>query len=175
MQPRIFKMPLHIINGDILQLKNIQYIVHQTNCLCVRSHGLSESIAQVYPWSDVYSQRRHIPGRNLAIPEHRSKPGSISIFKNPNHGPHVICLHAQYDFGTPRQKQRLWEYKDTSHNREYWFKQCLEQVKHLKPESLAFPWKIGCGLAGGNWEKYYPMIVELSNYCDVTLVYKPPV
>ena len=166
-------MTLHIVNGDLLQLNNVDYIVHQTNCLCVRSHGLSQALAQTYPWADVYCQRRHIQGRNLAIPEDRAIPGTIQIFTNPGRGPSVICLFGQYDFGTPRQKQRVWDYKDTSQNREQWFQQCLEEVKRLQPKSLAFPWGIGCGLAGGYWERYYNMIVKLSKTCDVTLVYKP--
>jgi hypothetical protein len=41
-------MPLHIINGDIFNMDNVEYIVHQVNCLTVQSHGLSESISIKY-------------------------------------------------------------------------------------------------------------------------------
>ena len=30
-------------------------------------------------------------------------------------------------------------------------------------ESIAFPWRIGCGLAGGNWEWY---LGTLKNFAD---------
>ena len=73
-------------------MDNVEYIVHQVDCLRVQSHGLSESISMKYPWADVYVQRRNIQGRHLAIAKDRDIPGTIRIFKNPNHTPYVICL-----------------------------------------------------------------------------------
>ena len=43
-------------------------------------------------------------------------------------------------------------------------------------ESVAFPYGIGCGLAGGNWEEYQAMLEEFANMvypARVTLVLKP--
>jgi hypothetical protein len=164
-------MPLHIINGDILNMDNVEYIVHQVNCLTVQSHGLSESISMKYPWADVHAQRRNITGRYLAIAKDRDIPGTIRIFKNPSHTPHVICLFGQYDFGTPRYQQRVFDFKDSSENREHLFYSCLKHISELKPISAALSWGICCSLDGGNWERYYSMIVNLSSHCDVTLVY----
>jgi hypothetical protein len=39
---------------------------------------------------------------------------------------------------------------------------CLESITELKPKSIGFPWKIGCGLAGGDWKTYYSVILEWS-------------
>ena len=38
----------------------------------------------------------------------------------------------------------------------------LTEIAKLKPTSLAFPYNIGCGLAGGDLDKYYPTLQEFS-------------
>ena len=93
-----------------------------------------------YPWADVYAQRRNITGRYLAIAKDRDIPGTIRIFKNPSHTPHVICLFGQYDFGTPRYQQRVFDFKDSSENRENLFYSCLKHISELKPKSAVLPW-----------------------------------
>jgi hypothetical protein len=46
-------------------------------------------------------------------------------------------------------------------------------LKIEKLESIAFPWRIGCGAAGGNWEKYMKMIEGFSEYVDgEVLIYR---
>ena len=122
------RMPLHIINGDILNMDNVEYIVHQVDCLRVQSHGLSESISMKYPWADVYVQRRNIQGRHLAIAKDRDIPGTIRIFKNSNHTPYVICFFGQYDFGTPRHQQKVFDFKDSSEKNGF-IRACNTSVK----------------------------------------------
>ena len=62
--------------------------------------------------------------------------------------------------------------------REGYFKRCLgligDKIEGL--ESIAFPWQIGCGLAGGEWKVYEGMIKEFAeSYPDVSVViYKLP-
>jgi hypothetical protein len=38
-----------------------------------------------------------------------------------------------------------------------------EEEEGSLPCMLYDPWGIGCSLAGGNWKRYYSMIVNLSN------------
>lgn len=61
------------------------------------------------------------------------------------------------------------ELKDTYEQRETWFGEALAdlatQLKEEK-ETVAFPYKIGCGLAGGNWEKYRAMIEKFDEDND---------
>ena len=70
--------------------------------------------------------------------------------------PDVIVLFAQWDFGKGERYQRtVSSYKDTPEEREQWFKQCLDELgKCDYYQNFAFPYKIGCGLAGGNWDHY---------------------
>jgi len=38
---------------------------------------------------------------------------------------------------------------------------------------IGVPYKIGCGLAGGNWDKYHDMLLSFSNKIDCKVkVYK---
>jgi hypothetical protein len=41
------------LKGNLVEKKNVDAIVHQCNCLTVKSHGLSKQIARKFPWADV--------------------------------------------------------------------------------------------------------------------------
>lgn len=56
---------------------------------------------------------------------------------------------------------------DSTTQRLVWFKQCLsalaEELNMDKEiHSIAVPWKIGCGLAGGQWSLYEAAIKEFA-------------
>ena len=177
--PKEYKPPgVYIRGGDLTEWKETDAIVHQCNCLAVTSHGLSAEIAHKYWWADPYHHRKPERRRNLAVKEHRAQPGSIQIMKNPQgKKPDVIILYAQWDFGVGDKYYRRVSdgYEDTYEEREKWFRQCLDELgKCDQYQTLAFPYKIGCGLAGGNWENYLVMINDFTfKYKkDVTLVKK---
>lgn len=156
------------IKGDILELEydSNSYIIQQCNCLAIKPHGLSASISKKFSYADFYSLRSQLGKRNLATHETRSIPGTIGILhNNSNTSPHIVALYAQYDFGKVNSYygERPDEYSDTTENRYKWFKKSLRELrKTLKNKSLDnnikykiyFPFKIGCGLAGGDWKKY---------------------
>ena len=148
---------LKIVNDDLLNAKE-QYICQQTNCISVNAHGLSETI-RVKLGVDPYSLRRALNGRNHAIAEDCDVPGTIKVFKN------VICMLAQYGMGKPYKYGNKVE--DSFEKRLLWFKTCLFEISKLKPSSVAFPYNIGCGLAGGNWEDYLAALNHFSNYFQI--------
>ena len=180
--PKLYKPWHHWVEnraGDITNWTETDAIVHQCNCLTVKAHGLSAQIAKKYPWGDVYRFRRCQRFRNLAIPADRKEPGTIQILRNPgldvvknSNGesrlvpkkPDVIALYAQWDFGKGGGYQRiLSHHRDTPQERERWFAQCLEELgKCDHYQNLTFPYKIGCGLAGGNWDHYLTMIRDFA-------------
>ena len=54
---------------------------------------------------------------------------------------------------------------DDAKTREIWFQSCLDELEELgsqMPATIAFPFKIGCNLAGGNWEHYEAMIISFA-------------
>ena len=149
-----------IIYDDILNAKE-QYIAHQCNCLTVKSHGLSKTIADAYPWADHYSTRRSLNGRNYAIEKDRDIPGTFKILHSPDKKKSVICMFAQWTPGIPQKYKTYPLYQlDTYESRVSWFAECLIRLKesNLETKAIAFPWKIGCGLARGSWPVYKKML-----------------
>ena len=59
--------------------------------------------------------------------------------------------------------------------REEWFRYCLGLIDKVDGvKSVALPWQIGCGLAGGDWIVYEKMIRDWAeNHPDVLVaIYK---
>jgi O-acetyl-ADP-ribose deacetylase (regulator of RNase III) len=153
---------ISVVNADLITSQE-EYIVQQCNCVATRPHGLSKTIADKFT-CDPYSSRKKIGNRNMASEECRPNPGSFEVFESSENTPKIICLFAQYGMGKPysyNNSYKQWE--DSSASRLQWFKQGLRDIVKLQPRSLALPYKIGCGLAGGNWEKdYFPALKEFS-------------
>lgn len=131
-------------DGDLLEATE-EYIAHQCNCVTKRGMGLSGDISRKFPYADPYS------------PHSLKNPSTIKIYTHIDH-PKFIGMFAQYYPGKPKVSSDI----DTVSNRENWFLDCLHQIGQLKPASVAFPYKIGCGLAGGDWEHYLTMLREIS-------------
>lgn len=162
------------IEDDIFNVQS-DYIVQQCNCLTIKSHGLSKEIAKRFPEADLYSKRRQVNNRNLAVPEDRSTPGSISIDGK------IINIFGQWRPGKIGTKYDNYYPEsnppETSETRLMWFKMGLEKIsKTLDSNSekvIAFPFGIGCGLAGGDWEEYSKAILsfaENNNHLKILIV-----
>jgi hypothetical protein len=69
---------------------------------------------------------------------------------------HVIAMIAQVNQGKPSLSEPA-EY------RQKLFETCLEKIAQLPNiTQVAFPYKIGCGMAGGNWDLYKSTIEKWS-------------
>ncbi|XP_071160719.1 uncharacterized protein [Mytilus edulis] len=169
-------MSLKFVFGDLLSIRDVDVIVHQVNCLCVKAHGLSKQISVKYPWADIYSKRRAEGEKNLAVLEDRDTPGTIRVFKSPNQlRPDIVCFLSQWDFGTTFIIHRkIPPYKDTRDNRIIWFKQCLERLKELNVKTVGLPDHIGCGLGGGDWTAYFEIIEKFAKANDINFVIVTP-
>lgn len=164
--------------GNIIEA-DVDVIAQQCNCLTVKSHGLSKTISDKMN-VDLYKFRRKIQYKsNLAIESDRGIPGTCQLFKNnSNFKPrYVACLLGQFAPGKPgiyyKEVSKLHQLVDDEYQRILWFEKSLkhlfDQMKHYELDSIAFPKFIGCGLAGGNWEKYYSLIKEFTIYSGFTV------
>lgn len=159
---------LETVCGDLLTSKE-DYIIQQCNCISVKPHGLSKYIAEKRG-CDPYSIRRCVGNKNLAVEKDRAIPGTIYVKDS------VICLFAQYGMGQPymyNNKNKQW--RDGYQNRLQWFTEALEKIPLLEPtpKSLGVPFKIGCGLAGGNWKQYKKILEEFSDKFGIAIkIYK---
>ncbi len=143
-------MSLSIKHADLLDATE-DYICHQCNCVTTTPYGLSAQIFQKFPYANIYAQRTLNPGsKNFARPDTQSAPGTIDVIGN------VINLYAQYGPGKPNG------FNDSIEQRKTWFKNCLNQIGALKPKSVAVPYNIGCGLAGGVWSEYETMLTQFA-------------
>lgn len=168
-----FEVP--IIDGDLFTYKS-DMIVQQCNCLTCRALGLAKDIADKYQVNSYQHRKCLYNNANCAIKEDRQTVGNIKIYRLKNKNTNYIaCLFSQFAPGRPNHyySNILAEHIDpltqkslieTKETREIWFKLCLKklaiQIKHLKCQIIAFPYAIGCGLAGGDWSNYYQMINE---------------
>lgn len=163
-----------VIHGNLLNATE-QYIAQQCNCYTIRSHGLAAAIAKQFgPVADPYANRKPVGTRNLAVEEDRDTPGTIRVLNN-----HVICMFAQLCPGKPLCYKSYPNYQiDTAEQRVEWFKQCLVAIETtlgeaplgMECKSIAFPWTIGCGLAGGDWTTYRKMIEDFAQRTQIVCV-----
>lgn len=149
-------MSVKTICGNLLEA-DTQYIAHQCNCLTLKGANLSKIIFSTFPYADIYKTRVRKHWK-----ESRDKPGNIIIKGNGEDKRYVINMLGQLFPGSPRYPDSV---TDGYKSREKYFKECLtailEEIPNLK--SIAFPWKIGCGMAGGDWNIYFKMIEDFSN------------
>lgn len=140
-----------IINqlGDITKV-NTKYIVHQCNCVTIRSKNLAKTVFDAFPYADCYSIRKQ-----------NDVPGTIKIFGNGKTERYVINLFGQFYPG------KAIDRKDCKSNRLKWFHQGLFEISKIENlESIAFPKGIGCGAAAGNWKDYLELIEKFEKYVN---------
>jgi uracil-DNA glycosylase len=143
-------------NVDICQLdkKKAQVIAHQCSCDKIKEgKGLYKSIVEAYPYADVYNQR-----------DTPSKAGSITLCGDRSNR-YVLCMFSQKYPGAPKTG-------DSSEERLLWFKKCLDKIsKIINLKSIAFPYKIGCGLAKGKWVDYEKALINFAENNPTINVY----
>lgn len=158
-------MNITIVNGNILDAKE-DYILQQNCCTALRACGLSAAIAERYGVNPYKDRKPASPRLNWARLEDRPIQGTIYVSGR------IICMYAQYRHGqAQRNVERIVErnvqrketctdpcnttISDTPSMRIVYFVKCLEQISHIENiTSVAIPYGIGCGLAGGHWETY---------------------
>ena len=150
------------VPGNILSGK-YQWIIHQVNCKGVMNAGLARQIREKYPF--VYQDYVK------AIRHEGAKLGHIVISREQGvNGHEIISMLAQDDYG--------YGHRYTDYDA---FKECLRlALEHINQWSYKFhenfkvgiPYKIGCGLGGGDWYKVKQLIKDFAKECkfDVEIV-----
>jgi O-acetyl-ADP-ribose deacetylase (regulator of RNase III) len=140
---------IEIVTGSLLDATE-KYICHQTNCLSRGpAGGIAAAIFAKYPYADTYVTRTK-----------DDEPGTIDI-RGGGQDRLVINMNAQIWPGGPRFAEST---KDGTKARQKYFYQCLLAIaRKSNLESIAFPYKIGCGLGGGDWTHY---LGTLNNFAE---------
>jgi hypothetical protein len=168
------------INGNILDFDTNCFVIHQCNCICSKPKGLALSIAVKYPYADPYSWRKQEGSRNVAIEVDHDIPGTYKLFKNESKptDPIYVAIFGQYGMGKVNRYygDRPQKYDDSTINRLKWFRNALfdfgQYIKdnYKEKQSVYIPFKIGCGLAGGRWSFYLPIIKEFQKTYNDNLI-----
>lgn len=146
-------------NRSILE-SDAQYIVHQLNCVTNTSAGLARAIFSRFPYADVYSHRKYPHS-----PTVEEQMGNIIIRGDGRDDRYVIGIYGQYYPGKPKFHNSV---RDGYKARENAFANGLLRIAEIEGiSSVSFPSKIGCTLAGGDWDKYERMIIEWSEQHDI--------
>lgn len=145
---------INVINGDILK-SGSDIVIHQVNCLGVMGAGLAKQIREKYPEVFVaYNAHCHIH-------TDKSELMGTVLFVECNDGTIIANIFGQMDYG---RNGRKTDYRS--------LKRGLNTVRERAESeglSVAIPHRIGCGLAGGNWNIVYKMIASAFDNYDVTL------
>ena len=133
---------IHYINADLLN-SDCNFICHQVNCQGKMGSGVAKQIRD--RWPEVYSKYARVADSKML--------GKVQI------------LYIE-DANIPRQcvvnmfAQEYYGYNGDRYTSYDAFWNCLNELKNQIPKgaTVAFPYKIGCGLGGANWEIIEKMI-----------------
>lgn len=141
---------LYFKEGNILDADE-DIICHQCNCKSLQAAGLAKALFEKYPEADIYK---------LLAPEKRSV--SSVFFSDLNDGKLICHMFAQIYPGKPQ-----WGI-DSREKRLKYFRNCLDRLifsdSGRDVTGYAFPYKVGCGMAGGIWDQYLKEIKKFSKH-----------
>lgn len=146
---------IKIVQSDILQ-SDKDIIGHQVNCLGVMGAGVAKQVKAKY--SETFLEYKKIC--DVYKENKEELMGHVYMAHNSD-GKIIANVFSQLDVG---RNERKTDYKK--------LKVGLKKVYEYAKEnnlSVALPYKIGCGLAGGNWNIVYKIIDSVFDDYEVTL------
>ena len=143
------------INGNILDIEN-GIIIHQVNCQNVMGSGLAKQLYTKYP---IVKESYHkFCFENSNVP--KKLLGNVDIVEIIVDKLYIVNLFGQREFG------RIKDIVYTDYNAFY-----LAMIKLFNtiPKDLPvyIPYKIGCGLANGNWDRIIKILDKIEKDYDV--------
>ena len=158
-------MPITIKNIDLFDSK-ADIIAHQVNCCGIMGAGVAKQIKERYPkaFHDylIYCERMSyspdlLLGDVRFSEGYRFEDGTKCLFE-------IAHIFAQKSFG------RRGIHTDYDALRKGLLR-IRTYVELAGYKYVAIPYKIGCGLGGGDWENVvYPMIEDIFNGCKFDLI-----
>ncbi|WP_080845660.1 macro domain-containing protein [Cytobacillus gottheilii] len=142
------------VNGNILNASE-NIIAHQVNCHSVMGAGLAKQLRSKYP--DLFESYKTYCD---SFSHDRQSLLGKCFFVLTN-GKMIANVFGQYRYGRGQR-----------HTNYIALEKGLESLKEAAEElelSVAIPYGIGCGLAGGDWEVVYEIIVRVFDDYDVTI------
>ena len=152
---RTKKMPINYIKGNLLEANTV-VIAHQANCQCTFGAGLALAIKKRFP--DAYKEDLKTTKGDI------SKLGTFSISESK---PIVANLYGQFYY-YPKGSTDYKALENALNLLGIYMTQ-----NHL--DSLGLPYKIGCGLGGGDWNKVKEIIENFAlNHPNINIIIYEP-
>jgi O-acetyl-ADP-ribose deacetylase (regulator of RNase III) len=150
---------IKIVEGNILDA-NEKLICQQVNCQGVMGSGLAKQLKDKYP--KLYpSYKKFCEGCKDNNP--RTLLGEFQTVPMPD-GKVIVNLFGQFDFGRDKKYTDYDALRNSLENILFVAKECGN-------DSIAIPYNLGCGLAGGDWNIVYKIIEDVFQDYDVTIYY----
>lgn len=150
---------IKIVEGNILNAtENI--IAHQVNCRGIMGGGLALQIKNKYP--EIFNYYfNYIEDFKINNSEAKYLLGCCQIVYTSDGNKAFANLFGQYNIG---QNKVQTDYMALRRS----LNKLLTYAKENK-NSIAIPYKLGCGLAGGDWNIVYKIIEDVFEDYDVTI------
>jgi hypothetical protein len=149
-----------LIKGDLLSFKDAQIIAHQADCSTIQPQGLAGELATHLGCNSHANRQPDSRNPFLSRLSTQPTPGTINPEWSRIAGVWVVHLYSQKDCCLPNRKE-------DSSMRMMWFKGCLvllgNFIREQKLDAVAFPFGIGCSIAGGDWVRYSDAINQWAN------------
>lgn len=131
-------MSVKIIDGDLFSTA-AKYICHQVNCQGRMGSGVAKTVRQKFP--EAYKRYKEACDKGVYL----GKTQYVG-----SNGKVIINMFAQDGYGYDGDRYTNYDA----------FLECLVEIHSAIPkgQTIAMPYKIGCGLGGGNWDTIYHMI-----------------
>jgi len=155
-------MELREFSGDLFK-SDCDVICHQVNCKGVMGIGLSKAIRKRYPL--VFEQYSNFVNKNKGIPENSSEFLGLCQIVKIGDGKYVANLFGQDDYG--REKKQYTNYNALLCSLFALRRLILFGGYNIK--SVAFPYNLGCGFAGGDWNMIRDMIISVFSTLNVRI------
>lgn len=152
---------VHYKDGNLLDA-DVDYICHQVNCQGKMSSGIAKQIRERWPivYENYMAEFKEIEGKIIQLCgqwENEIDVSDVLLGRlqqvKVNDTKTVINMFSQQYYGYDGKRYTSYD--------AFW--DCLNGIKYSIPKGskIGFPWGIGCGLGGANWEVIITMIEEV--------------
>ena len=155
-------MEIKHYDGDVLT-STAEVIAHQTNCMGVMGAGIALQIAKKYPEVEKeYIEFCGICKRIRDKNPNDTKPLGTTMLVPTHDGKAIANVFGQHSIGRGR---RMTDYEALCNALTDLF--MLMEIKGYK--TLALPYLMSCGIAGGDWEIVSAIISSVFRDTDITI------
>lgn len=152
---------MRIESGNLMDVQS-GVIVHQVNCMGAFGAGVAGQIASRYP----------IVKRNyLSFCQSKRNPRELFGLCLPvrvSEGLVIINAFSQFAYGNAAKTGRVYTDQTV-------LLDCIGRVRQRYPNQVIYlPWRIGCGLAGGDWNAILSQLRDVyANDDNLVIVRRP--